>query len=435
MSSNKAGGIKYKKDYKNLLKPEEVMKNSINYLHPLRIQKASEELETTFQDEEGVGEKNTTDEWSKATDKLIPNILERKNIKFLTQNFFMLANTDFLKLYKTERLAYFVKHHLNNYDIVCVQECMGMLPKRDHEFLHYARLNGFNYSAVNDAPTMTSEYLGDGGILIVSRFPIVEQEFRNFKYGVYSDSIAQKGVQFAKIKIQDEYLLVFNTHLNASYISESMDEVMASVNTRLIQLETIRDFVNLKIDLHAHQHPDKKPLVILAGDLNVNSNKIMIIERLKEKFVRQQRVLTPVEEHKLQLAESEYETMMKIFSNMGREVISDCITENMHNNLIKNTFGDVVDIDGEEVARETILTEKGEQCLKERLDYIFWLNKGQVEQDDLEEPEQESNLVIDISKTMIEPLFVDKDLESGEYDYPFTQFSDHYGISTEILLR
>jgi endonuclease/exonuclease/phosphatase family metal-dependent hydrolase len=37
MSSNKAGGIKYKKDYKNLLKPEEVMKNSINYLHPLRI--------------------------------------------------------------------------------------------------------------------------------------------------------------------------------------------------------------------------------------------------------------------------------------------------------------------------------------------------------------------------------------------------------------
>lgn len=58
-------------------------------------------------------------------------------------------------------------------------------------------------------------------LIIYFRFPIIESEFRPFRYSVLSDSLANKGVLYAKIKIKNSYVMVFNTHTQASYFGSS----------------------------------------------------------------------------------------------------------------------------------------------------------------------------------------------------------------------
>jgi sphingomyelin phosphodiesterase len=87
----------------------------------------------------------------------------------------------------------------------------------------------------------------DGGLVTISRFPILESEFRPYTIGVFSDSISNKGVLYTKIMIKDQYLHLFNTHMNASYFTTNLDEVQASIDTREEQIELLRDFINVKI--------------------------------------------------------------------------------------------------------------------------------------------------------------------------------------------
>lgn len=55
------------------------------------------------------------------------------------------------------------------------------------------------YHCVSDAPGFFSGYATDGGLTILSRFPIVYSEFDPYPYGVLSDSLSYKGVLYAKI--------------------------------------------------------------------------------------------------------------------------------------------------------------------------------------------------------------------------------------------
>ena len=68
--------------------------------------------------------------------------------------------------------------------------------------------------------------------------------------------------------------------------------------------------------------------------------------------------------------------MMHIISNLSSEKITDCLEENMENNQIKVTYGDTLAIDGMHYPREVYLTDPDCHMIKERLDYILWLNRG-----------------------------------------------------------
>jgi len=48
--------------------------------------------------------------------------------------------------------------------------------------------------------------------------------------------------------------------------------------------------------------------------------------------------------------------MMHILSNLGTEQISDCLEDNIHNNEIKVTYGEIIDIEGVPHPREVGLT-------------------------------------------------------------------------------
>jgi hypothetical protein len=101
---------------------------------------------------------------------------------------------------------------------------------------------------VSPQPPVTSKTLSDQGQVIISRFPIVESEFIPFKFGIWLDDLSYMGIMYVKIRIKDEYLLFFTSHMNCSIVTSDISKVLVSVEIRETMLELIRDTINVKLD-------------------------------------------------------------------------------------------------------------------------------------------------------------------------------------------
>jgi len=89
------------------------------------------------------------------------------------------------------------------------------------------------YHCATSAPGFFSNCFTDAGLIILSRFPIVQTEFFEYIYGVLSDALSLKGVLYAKIVVGDSRILhLFNTHTQASYYGDSLDDFVATFETR-----------------------------------------------------------------------------------------------------------------------------------------------------------------------------------------------------------
>lgn len=79
-----------------------------------------------------------------------------------------------------------------------------------------ARKQGFLYYAVCEKPSLWQMCTQDGGLLIISRYPIIESEFHGFKTpAILSDTLALKGCLYVKIDIgarDGTCLQLFSTH-------------------------------------------------------------------------------------------------------------------------------------------------------------------------------------------------------------------------------
>jgi hypothetical protein len=82
--------------------------------------------------------------------------------------------------YKDDRLQYFIDHHLRKFDIICFQELFHLLNPRKQKMITAGKESGFPYHAVSTAPSFFSEAITDGGLLTLSRFPILCQVFHPF---------------------------------------------------------------------------------------------------------------------------------------------------------------------------------------------------------------------------------------------------------------
>ena len=97
--------------------------------------------------------------------------------------------------YKDDRLNEFAKV-LDQFDIICNQEVFTTLNSRKQRLIGYAQRAGLVYYALPDLPSFFSGFATDGGLLVLSRFPIVRTEFCPFPYGVVSDALSYKGVLY-----------------------------------------------------------------------------------------------------------------------------------------------------------------------------------------------------------------------------------------------
>lgn len=125
--------------------------------------------------------------------------------------------------WKDERLYDFFLE-MKDFDIICLQEMFGTLTTRRQTLIKIASKLGFFYYYEIPPPSFFAKNLIDGGLLILSRFPIIDTEFKPYSYSVLDCILGQKGCLYAKIKIKDSFLVIINTHLQASYFGTSQEE-------------------------------------------------------------------------------------------------------------------------------------------------------------------------------------------------------------------
>jgi phospholipase C len=97
----------------------------------------------------------------------------------------------------------------------------------------------------------------NGGVVVFSKYPIVESKEHCFTNSAYIDSLSAKGIQYIKINKFGINYNIIATHLNASYGKRNGAEV------RKLQIEEVADFIQ------ALNLPTTEP-VIFAGDMNVD---------------------------------------------------------------------------------------------------------------------------------------------------------------------
>ena len=85
--------------------------------------------------------------------------------------------------YKADRMNYFITNILPNYDIVCLQEMYGFGSGRRQRLIKAAAENGFGH--VLKSKNKLAKGMVDGGLLILSRFPITDSE--EMVYGCQGD--------------------------------------------------------------------------------------------------------------------------------------------------------------------------------------------------------------------------------------------------------
>lgn len=149
---------------------------------------------------------------------------------------------------------------INGGDIDAITFCEGFVGTARETLIRKFKELGWGYAtAVVNKPSKPS----NGGIFIVSKWPIIATDQHVYSAGTGSDALAAKGVMYARIKKHtgDEPLIVnlFATHLQAWYKPKD-------VSAREDQMKELLTFVN------SHNISKDEP-VIYAGDFNTDNIK------------------------------------------------------------------------------------------------------------------------------------------------------------------
>lgn len=108
--------------------------------------------------------------------------------------------------------------------------------------VHLAQGHGLIYHVCSPAPSwFFDQELIDGGLLIVSRYPIIDTKFDKFNDSIPSllaDGFVAKGLLYAKIELrQDRILHLFNTHTQATENDITVQEYAETFVSRYEQLK------------------------------------------------------------------------------------------------------------------------------------------------------------------------------------------------------
>jgi endonuclease/exonuclease/phosphatase family metal-dependent hydrolase len=370
-------------------------------------------------------------------------ILSRQRIKLLTYNFFLRpppikTNSDD---YKEERLIDFFEY-LPDYDIICFQEIFGAFHDRKKKMIKAAKENGYLYYLSSKSPSFFSKFLIDGGLLLISRFPIIDNKYITYDYGVMSDGMSQKGAIYAKIKIKDYYLCLFSTHLQASYYDSGNSLWNFTIETRTKQTEDLINFIYDTI-YNLDKNDLSKCIFIVCGDFNIDAYDY---KNAREKYNLPKVKFT------------EYEIFKKKLEKLGKCI--DLIENKFHTHPF--TFG------VNDAEHDQVLTGKEDYNSFQALDYIWEIipdfslpiyNKNIIpdvekeingnidnniennidnneDNNIFDDNEKLLNKEINNNKSSLRKLFVCYDTPKIEEflikNRPYQQLSDHFGVSVEL---
>jgi endonuclease/exonuclease/phosphatase family metal-dependent hydrolase len=329
------------------------------------------------------------------------SILSRQNIKLLSYNIFIrpppVKNNE--NDWKDERQVDFIKL-LDNFDIVCLQEMFGSLSSRRQELIKYAYKSGLFFYVDVPAPSFFSKSVIDAGLIILSRFPILESEFRPFKYTVLACTLVEKGILYSKIKIKDTNLIIFNTHLQATYFQTKNGLFDSCVKTRISHIEETCEFIREIIDGRNITAEDR---IILLGDFNVDAhnhkNKKKLLGEKSEMFNFQDEYCILVNE------------LNKYFKT----------NDLWHKKYNEHPYTYGITAEGYGSPYDQVLTDKSDIENPQTLDYMFEIY---INNKDEEKSLENKKLEVIYDSMKVEEFLVKFK--------PYQTLSDHFGISIEL---
>lgn len=347
------------------------------------------------------------------SDIKIKDKTSKTSIRLLTYNFFCRPppiNTN-ISDYKDSRLRDFTEQ-LPNFDIICFQELFTTLNDRKHKMIHEGAKVGLKYYLSSKVPSFFSKYLVDSGLLILSKYEIVDHDSYEYYLNISGDAAGSKGILYAKIKINNNYLFLFNTHLQASYYDESQKNINCTIQVRTKQTEELINYIYNKL-LTIPRDEVKYGCVLIAGDFNIDAHD--------NKFAK--------EKYKIpRYNNTEYNILKLKLNKLGKAI--DLMEKKYKGHLY--TFGN-----NEKEEYDQTLISKAEMNIKQTLDYIWEiipnydydidksenniLNKGYSSDD----KNYEKNKI----KVLYDTLTVQKFLVKNR---PYQQLSDHFGVSVDL---
>ena len=339
-------------------------------------------------------------------------VILRKTIRLLTYNFFCRPppvnsnNGD----YKDSRLNDFLEQ-LQNFDIICFQELFTTLNNRKHKMIREGGKVGLKYYASPRVPSFFSKYLTDSGLLILSRYEIIENEFYEYFINLSGDAPSNKGILYTKIKIGNNFLFLFNTHLQSTYYDESQKKIDCTIQVRTAQTEELINFIYNKL-LIIPRNEIINGCMIIAGDFNIDAHD--------NKFAK-------VKYKMPNYSISEYELLKLKFNKLGTVID---LMEKKYNDHIY-TYGN-----NEKEEYDHTLTNKVEINMKQTLDYIWEIipdfnldiyKQGyNIFNDNYSLEKNKKNNKI---KVLYDTFRVQEFLVKNR---PYQQLSDHFGVSVDL---
>ena len=143
-----------------------------------------------------------------------------------------------------------------NYDIILLQEFFtNLFFSKKNWLLNFCKKHKYNIVTKEDI-RLSSGKLVDGGLVIMSKYPITKVSQTCFKSYAFSfDKLANKGFLHAVIKINNKELSLYNLH-NQSFYTKFKNPYFI----QNYQLKKLNNFIDKK---------DK--YIIIGGDFNIES--------------------------------------------------------------------------------------------------------------------------------------------------------------------
>jgi len=189
-----------------------------------------------------------------------------ENVRILSYNLYLRPPPihDDWSDYKNKRVELIGDNVIPNYDIIAFEEAFGSLNFRKEKLIEYGKKYGLIYHYM-DKPQSILKMRIDGGLLILSRYPIVEQDRIEYPRGCHSDWFSIKGALYVRLDLGDnKFINIFSTHLQASYEDYPQPNTK-DPNVRMNQILLLSKFVHRKMKNHENEP------CFLMGDFNVDA--------------------------------------------------------------------------------------------------------------------------------------------------------------------
>ncbi|SUK04842.1 phospholipase C [Staphylococcus agnetis] len=192
---------------------------------------------------------------------------EQHNLKITTHNVYFMPRALYPNWGQMNRADLIAQApYMQHNDVVILNELFDEKASAklkailQHTYPYQSPILGESSSEWDDAHGyIHNAKITNGGVAILSRYPIMHQEQHIFAQGRGSDAMAKKGFVYIKVNKNGHPYHIIGTHLQADN-SESTYTKDATV--RASQMVEIRQFIQQK-------HIPKDEMIVIGGDMNV----------------------------------------------------------------------------------------------------------------------------------------------------------------------